>query len=122
MPIRKTTAEMTSDAVGYVRVDEDAPEKAAVLLKTVADYCERAGLRLIKTWCDRGYDGTQLARPGVVQIRQALMESDGLTIVVPTLDDLSPVQSIRSPLMLMIHRLGGKLVVVGEVNVTGEDR
>ena len=98
-------------AAGYICVDEEDESHIALLLKDVAACCLREGLRLTRTFTDRGYDGTQLARPGVVELRAVLKDTPGLAVIVPTLDHLSPVEHIRSPLQLMIHRLGGRLLV-----------
>lgn len=108
-------------AVAYLRLDDDDDVEFAELLKVIAAYCLRERLRLVRTFTDRGYDGSQLARPGIVELRQALIETVSLVVVVPTLDHLSPAESIRSPLMLMIHRLGGKLLIAKEIGSTPDD-
>jgi hypothetical protein len=101
-------------AIGYIRVDEPDEGEIAAHLKTIAACCLREELRLVRTFCDQGYDGSQLARPGIVEMRQTLLDTSGLVVIVPTLDHLSPVDSIRSPLTIMIHRLGGRLLVATE--------
>lgn len=101
-------------AIGYICVDEAEDGEIAAFLKEIAACCLREELRLVRSFCDRGYDGSQLARPGIVELRQALLETSGLVVVVPTLDHLSPADSIRSPLTIMIHRLGGRLVVAAD--------
>lgn len=97
-------------AVGYIRVDEPADGEISNHLREIAVCCLRERLRLVRSFCDQGYDGSQLARPGIVELREALKETPGLVVVVPSLDHLAPAESIRGPLLIMIHRLGGRLV------------
>lgn len=120
MPKRQVKPSEQPPAVGYLRVDDDADERFAVLLKEIAACCLREELRLVRTFTDRGYGGSQLARPGIVEMREALIETTGLVVVIPDLNHLSPSDSIRGPLMLMIHRLGGKLVVAQGTSSSGE--
>lgn len=101
-------------AVGYLRIGEDDDAQFALLLKDIAACCLREGLRLVRTFTDRGYDGQALARPGLVELRETLQAITGLVVVVPTLDHLSPSEVIRGPLVRMVHRLGGRLVVANE--------
>jgi hypothetical protein len=104
-------------AVAYLRLDEDSDDhQFALLLKDIATCCLREGLRLVRTFTDRGYDGQVLARPGLVELREALKQMPSLVVIVPTLDHLSPAEVIRSPLILMVHRLGGRLLVANEPN------
>lgn len=98
-------------AVGYICVDDADEQAIADFLKEIAACCLREGLRLTRTLADRGYDGTQLARPGIVELRDLLKATPGLTVVVPTLDHFSRSTVIRSPLVRMVERLGGRLVV-----------
>lgn len=98
-------------AVGYICVDEADEQTIASFVKDIAACCLREGVRLTRTLIDRGYDGTQLARPGIVELRELLRATPGLTVVVPTLDHFSPSTVIRSPLVRMVERLGGRLVI-----------
>lgn len=116
MPKQQLKPSELPPAVAYVRVNEDDDHVFAGLLKEIAACCQREGLRLTRSFTDRGYDGTQLARPGIVELREVLKETAGLAVVVPTLDHLSPIEHIRSPLLLMIHKLGGRLVVAGDAD------
>ncbi len=102
--------------MGYIRVDEVDEGEIKLLLKDIAACCLRESLRLTRTFVDRGYEGRELARPGIVDLRAALKEQAGLVVVVPTLDHLSPVEHIRSPLLLMVHRQGGRVLVANEPN------
>jgi hypothetical protein len=115
MPKQEKDSEQ-SFAIAYIRLDDDADDTTfALLLKDIATYCHWQRLRLIRTFTDRGYDGSQLARPGVVELREALKETPGLTVVVPTLAHLSPAETIRTALTQLISNLGGRLVVVCDV-------
>lgn len=98
-------------AVGYICADEADAQVITGFVKDIAACCLREGMRLTRTLTDRGYDGTQLARPGIVELRELLRATPGLTVVVPTLDHFSPSTVIRSPLVCMVERLGGRLVV-----------
>jgi DNA invertase Pin-like site-specific DNA recombinase len=109
-------------AVAYLRLDEDRDDyQFAELLKDIAVCCQREGLRLARTFTDRGYDGHALARPGLADLREALQDRPGLVVVVPTLDHLSQSEVIRGPLILMVHRLGGRLLVANEPNGHADD-
>lgn len=109
-------------AVAYLRLDEDNDEyQFSLLLKDIAVCCQREGLRLVRTFTDRGYDGQALARPGLAELREALQNRPGLVVVVPTLNHLSPSELIRGPLLLMIHRHGGWLLVANEPNGHTDD-
>lgn len=98
-------------AVGYICVDEADGQVIAGFVRDIAACCLREGVHLTRTLTDRGYDGTQLARPGIVELRELLRGTPGLTVVVPTLDHFSPSTVIRSPLVRMVERFGGRLVV-----------
>lgn len=102
-------------AIGYICIDEPDEQVIAAWLNEIAACCSRERLRLICTVADRGYDGRDLARPGIVELQQALKDQPGLAVVLPTLEHLSPADSIRRALVLMIRHLGGRLVVVNKV-------
>lgn len=109
-------------AVAYLRLDDDSDDyQFAELLKDIAVCCQREGLRLARTFTDRGYDGHALARPGLAELREALRDRPGLVVVVPTLDHLSLSEVIRGPLLRMVHRLGGRLLVANEPNGHSDD-
>lgn len=122
MPKHHVKSSELPPAVAYLRVDEDSDEhQFALLLKDIAVCCQREGLRLVRTFTDRGYDGQALARPGLAELREALKETSGLVVVVPALDHLSPSEVIRGPLLLMVHRHGGRLLVANEPNGRTDD-
>jgi hypothetical protein len=115
MPKKAITSSVQPPAVAYVRLadDEDA-DVLARLLKDIAACCVREGVRLVRTFTDRGYDGTQLARPGIVGLQEALKETRGMAVVLPTLEHLSPADSMRRALVSMVRRLDGELIVMNE--------
>lgn len=114
MPKQPKSSELPP-AVAYVRLDDDEDEVVfALLLKDIAACCLREGLRLARTFTDRGYDGRELARPGIVALQQSLKDTSGLAVVLPTLEHLSPADSIRRALILMIRNLNGRIVVANK--------
>jgi hypothetical protein len=117
MPKAEVKSSEQPPAVGYIRMDDDDdPHAFAGLLKDIAACCLRNGLRLTRTFTDRGYDGKELARPGIVELQQALKDTPGLAVVVPTLEHLSPANTIRYALVLVIRRLDGRLLIAHEVD------
>lgn len=117
MPKAEVKPSKQSPAIGYIRLDDDANDAVfALLLKDVAACCQWHRLRLIRTFTDRGYDGSQLARPGIVELREALKEHPGAAVVVPTLDHLSPAETIRTALVQLISNLGGRLVMASDAD------
>lgn len=108
-------------AVAYVRLsDDEDPAALASLLKRIAACCLREGLHLVRTLIDQGYDGTILARPGIVQLQQLLKDTRGLAVVLPALEHLSPADSLRRTLVLMIRRLDGELIIADKDAVTDD--
>ena len=85
MPKASVKSSDQPPAVGYIRLDDHDDSEFAVLLKDIATCCLREGLRLVRTFYDRGYDGSQLARAGIVEVQEALRQTPGLVVVVPTL-------------------------------------
>lgn len=107
-------------AVAYLRLsDDEDPAALASLLKQIAACCLREGLHLVRTCVDRGYDGTQLARPGIVQLQQTLKETRGMAVVLPTLEHLSPATAIREALVRMVSRLEGELILANDQAIDG---
>ena len=103
-------------AVGYFRLDDDeaGADVFAGHLQAIAVCCQQEGLRLVRSFADRGYDGRELARPGIVELQQALKDTPGLAVVLPTLEHLSPADTIRRALVLMIRHLDGRIVVANK--------
>jgi DNA invertase Pin-like site-specific DNA recombinase len=109
-------------AVAYLRLDEDSDhDRFAALLLDIAVCCQDQGLRLARSFTDRGYDGRTLARPGLAELQETLKDRLGLVVVVPTLDHLSPSELIRAPLLRMVQQHGGRLLVANEPNDRRDD-
>jgi hypothetical protein len=120
MPKQLKSSELPP-AVAYVRLDDDEDEAVfALLLKDITACCLREGLRLTCTFTDRGYDGRELARPGIVELQQSLKDTSGLAVVLPTLERLSPADGVRRALVLMIRNLEGRIVVADKEPGGGE--
>jgi hypothetical protein len=114
MPKQLKSSELPP-AVAYLRLADDEDHTTfALLLKDIAACCLREGLRLTRTFTDRGYDGKELARPGIVELQQALKDNSGLAVVLPTLEHLSPADSLRRALVLMIRHLEGHIIVANK--------
>jgi Resolvase, N terminal domain len=108
-------------AYGYVRMDEAAHEAVAQVRQDIAACCEREDLRLAKTFCDLGDDGSTLARPALANLLEALKATPSATLVVPDLGHLSPFTVIRSALLLLLHRTEHQLLVASEPNGKVDD-
>lgn len=109
-------------AIAYLRPDAGNEIEIGGLLSAVAECCLRHRLLLVRTITDFGYDGRHLDRPGIMELRQVLSDSVGLTIVVPTLEHLSPADCIRRPLVEMIQQLGGTLRVARDLEIARPER
>jgi hypothetical protein len=108
-------------AYGYVRMDELAHDAVAQVRQDIAACCEREDLRLAKTFCDLGDDGSTLARPALANLLEALRAMPGAKLVVSDLGHLSPFTAIRSALLLLLHRSEHHLLVAGEPNGKVDD-
>jgi DNA invertase Pin-like site-specific DNA recombinase len=108
-------------AYGYVRMDELAHDAVAQVRQDIAACCEREGLRLAKTFCDLGDDGSTLARPALANVLEALKTAPGATLVVPDMNHLSPSTLIRHALLLVLHRTEHRLLVANELNGHTDD-
>jgi DNA invertase Pin-like site-specific DNA recombinase len=97
-------------AYGYVRVAEPDDEVAG-LRQAIAEHCQANGWRLVTTFCDRGYDGSELARPGFSALLDVLALTESTHLVVPELDHLSGDKTVRSGLVRQVGRRGITLVV-----------
>lgn len=103
-------------AYGYVRADEPNEDEIAALRQEIAAYCRTEDLRLVTVFCDRGYDGSELARPGFSALLDALALPESTHLVVPDLYHLSPNDTIRDGLSRQINRTGVTVAVVREPN------
>jgi DNA invertase Pin-like site-specific DNA recombinase len=103
-------------AYGYVRVDDTDGEAVAQFRRDIAACCVREELRLANTFCDLGDDGSTLARPALGNLLEALKATPSATPVVPDLNHLSPFPTIRSVLLLTLHRTEHQIVIAHEPN------
>jgi DNA invertase Pin-like site-specific DNA recombinase len=108
-------------AHGYLRLDEPDHAAVAQLRRDIADRCAQEGLRLINTFCDLGSDGSTLVRPALASLLEALKTAPNATVVVPALTHLSPYESIRSVLLLLLYRTEHQLITVKETNGKQDD-
>lgn len=111
---------MTEDdrplAYGYVRLEDIDHQTAARHRREIGRWCVRDGFRLISTFCDLDCDGTTLARAALTELLQALRVAPQAVVVVPDLGHLSPAESIRSALLLLLHRGEHRLVTLREAD------
>jgi DNA invertase Pin-like site-specific DNA recombinase len=98
---------------GYVRTDE-ADEAAASLRADLKLFCASRNWRLVTVFCDRDSDGSTMARPGFAGVLDALALPESTSLVVPSLDHLSPDTAVRSALISMVRRAGATVVVPDE--------
>lgn len=99
-------------AYGYVRVADPNDAAVAMLRQTVADHCTANGRHLATIFCDRGSDGSELARPGFSALLDVLALPESTHLVVPELDYLSADDTIRSGLVRQVERRGVSLVAL----------
>lgn len=103
-------------AFGYLRADDPHDAEIAGLRTEIAGYCRAEDLRLVTTFSDLGWDGSQLARPGFAGLLDALTVSTDARLVTPDLGHLSPSCVIREGLLRQVRRTGARLIVTREVN------
>jgi DNA invertase Pin-like site-specific DNA recombinase len=108
-------------AYGYVRLDEPDHEAVSQFRRSIAVRCGQGDFRLANTFCDLGSDGSTLARPALADLLEVLKTAPGATVVVPDLTHLSPYESIRSVLLLLLHRAEHQLLAVKETNGKHDD-
>lgn len=97
---------------GYIRVDSPDETQIAALRKTIGEYCREHDYRLVTICCDRGSDGSEIARPGFTAALDALALPTSHALLVPTLEHLSPDRIIRQGLHRQIKRTGAKLLTL----------
>ena len=98
MPKRVVRSPLLS-AVDYICVDEPDEAVVAQLRKDIAATCQQEGLTLTASFVDRGCDGSQLIRLGLIDALETLKRLPGTVLVVPSPDRLSPYDSIRGVLL-----------------------
>lgn len=97
---------------GYIRAEEPDEIAISFLRKEMADYCKEHELRLANVCCDRGSDGTEMARPGFTAALDALSVRTSHALLVPALGHLSTNNVVRDGLIRMVRRTGAKLLVM----------
>jgi DNA invertase Pin-like site-specific DNA recombinase len=108
-------------AYGYVRLDEPDHQAVSQFRRSIAERRARDGLRLANTFCDLGSDGSTVARPALADLLEALKAAPNATVVAPDLTHLSPYESIRSVLLLLLHRTEHQVLTVRETNGKPDD-
>lgn len=117
-PDDEAMATMSDDtrplAYGYVRLDDVDHQAAALYREAIGRRCADDGFRLLCTFCDLDCDGTTLARSALTELLQALRMAPQAVVVVPDLGHLSPAESIRGALLLLLHRSEHRLITLQE--------
>lgn len=103
-------------AFGYVRAEDPADDDVPALRAEIAAFCRTEDLRLVTIFCDRGSDGSELARPGFAGLLDALAVTAHARLVTADLNHLSPFEAIREGLLRQVRRTGARLLVTREVN------
>jgi hypothetical protein len=103
-------------AFGYVRSEDPADDQIPALRAEIAAFCRAEDLRLVTIFCDRGSDGSELARPGFAGLLDALAVTGDARLVTPDLNHLSPYEAIREALLRQIRRTRARLLITREVN------
>lgn len=97
---------------GYLRTDEPNEEQVSSWRAELGAFCRDNGLRLLMVFCDRGSDGSEIARPGFAGLLDVLALPESVGVVVPDLDHLSPRAEVRDALIRMAKRTGAELIVI----------
>lgn len=96
---------------GYLRTDDRNEAAVAGARAKLQRFCAQRDWRLVTVFCDRDCDGTDMARPGFAAALDALALPESTTLVVASLDHLSPDETVRAALMSMVRRVGARVVV-----------
>lgn len=97
---------------GYLRAEEPDETEIALLRKEMAAYCQAHGYQLAGVCCDRGSDGTELARPGFIAALDSLALPTSYALLIPELGHLSGHNVVREGLTRLVRRAGAKLLVM----------
>lgn len=99
-------------AVGYLRAEQ--PDEALITgwREEIASFCAGRGYRLATVYCDRGYDGSEMARPGFAGLLDALAVPACTAAVVLAVDHLSLDDIVQDTLQRHIRRTGADLLIV----------
>jgi hypothetical protein len=95
MPERVVRSPLLS-AVDYICVDERDEAVVAQLRKDIAATCQQEVLTLTTSFVDRGCDGSQLRRPGLIDALETLKRSPGTVLVVVSIAYHPTIQSAAS--------------------------
>jgi DNA invertase Pin-like site-specific DNA recombinase len=88
----------------------------AGLRQQIAAFCRAEAFLLVTTFCDVGYDGSEMARPGFAALLDALSLPRSTRLVVPDLRHLSTDAAVREGLLRQVRRTGVSVLVAHEVN------
>src|SRR5712664_3714284 len=86
-------------AYGYILAEEPNEDQISGLRKEIGAFCRAEALHLVTVFCDRGYDGSETARPGFAAALDALALPDSTALVVPTKGHVSPNDTVREGLL-----------------------
>lgn len=103
-------------AYGYIRVEVPDEDTVSRLRQEIGAFCETESVHLVNVFCDRGIDGSTLARTGLTDLLDTLKQVPQAALVVPDLGHLSPYDSIRSVLVRRLHRSQHRLLVVSDTD------
>lgn len=99
-------------AYGYILAEEPNEDQISDLRKEIGAFCRREALHLVTVFCDRGYDGSETARPGFAAALDALALPDSAALVVPTEGHVSPNDTVREGLLRQVKRTGANVLMV----------
>ncbi|MGH3624841.1 MAG: recombinase family protein [Sciscionella sp.] len=96
---------------GYLRTDDTDEDTVSSLRTDLRIFCAARDWRLVTVFCDRDSDGSETARPGFAGALDVLALPEHTTLVVPSLEHLSPDTTVRAALTSMVRRTGATVVV-----------
>ena len=80
----------------YARVSSEKQAKEGTIesqIEALRDYAKKHDLNIIHEYIDDGYTGTELARPGLDQLRDSMLEGETEGVLILSPDRLSRKQS-----------------------------
>ncbi|MGH3623258.1 MAG: recombinase family protein [Sciscionella sp.] len=101
---------------GYLRTDDTDEDIVSGLRTGLRIFCAARDWRLVTVFCDRDSDGSETARPGFAGALDVLALPASTTLVVPSLEHLSPEEAVRAALASMVRRAGATVVVAEALN------
>lgn len=94
-------------AFGYVSMLEPDEEEIANLRRRIGVHCRKRGFHLATVFCDRGFEPTDMARPGFAGLLDAVWPSSGnASVFVPDHEHLSDDPLIREAMEEALKRQG----------------